>query len=179
MMPKGPHVALTRTAIVLVATAIGPLAHCQGVKRNAAYLELLGNAGGWVSGNYERLLSKGTGDLNIATRLGLTFSANQYDGRIAYHVPLEVLGYVGRGKWRFECGLGYSSFWGTSHLDDERIPEQYKSNRGNWFVPRIGVRMVGDDGTILRIAPMYLWGGWSNGREDSFWSIGIALGWPF
>ena len=152
-------------------------AESQSVRRQAVYAELLGNGGGIVSLNYERMLSRTLNKpLQLSARCGFSMSFDQYDHAPIIHLPFELSAYYGQTKWRPDVGFGYTAFIGTSNLNDPRIPEEYKSNYANWYVVRIGVRRIGGSGGLLRLAPMYIWESHSNGRRSDFWGFGISFG---
>ena len=166
-----------RSRLAFLAVMLTSSAYCQRPNKNGAYVEFLGNAGSWLSLNYEKSLAADKEEANrLAARAGLSFSFNQYVHHIAFHFPLELIGIHGRGKWKLEYGLGYTAYFGTSNLDDDRIPEEYKSNYGSWIIPRIGIRHDGRNRGLFRLAPMYVWEIWSNGRSRSFWSVGLSIG---
>jgi hypothetical protein len=103
-------------------------------------------------------------------------SFNQYDHAPIMHVPFEICAYTGAKRWRPDLGMGYTAFVGFSDLSDARIPAEYKSNFGAWYVARLGVRRIGSRHTLLRLSPMYIWETHSNGRQSDFWGAGISIG---
>lgn len=178
--PRKADVAAMRVPSSLLTTLFSFLciATCaQQRARYSWYLEGLGNAGSIVSANVDRCSRcDSIAAFSFAQRAGLSFTVNDYDHRVAFLIPLEVSAVHGRGTWKLEYGVGFTPYIGTSDLSTDRIPEEYKSNSGSWTVLRVGVRknMIGN--SILRIAPLYVFEHWSNGRRRELWSIGVALG---
>ncbi len=153
------------------------ISYGQSLPRNAGYAEFLGNGGSLLSVNYERQFLSPSADrrLALAARGGLSISFNQYDHAPIVHVPFELCAYTGSKRWRPDLGVGYTAFAGFSDLSDARIPEEYKTNYGAWYVARFGVRRIGGR-NLLRLSPMYIWETHSNGRQSNFWGAGVSIG---
>jgi hypothetical protein len=163
--------------LLLIGCFVSQLSFGQGGVRYSSYFECLGNSGTFISLNVDRCSAcDSLAAFSFAQRVGFSFSFNQYVGRPAFHFPMEVSAIHGRGRWKFEYGVGCTPYIGTSDLSDDRIPVEYKSNHAIWTVFRIGVRKNLQNGGVLRIAPLYVFERWSNGRSSELWSIGIAWG---
>jgi len=99
------------------------------LRNNAAYLELLGNGASLVSVNYERLIPYEKAKYIYNTiRIGFSFSKNRWDKSPIYNLPIELNTLIGKSGHFIELGVGITSFFGTSRLNDSIIPREHKSN---------------------------------------------------
>ena len=117
------------------------------IKQNAVYYELFGNGLFAGSVNYDRLIL-----FNEKSGLILRGGLSWYE-RI---FPLGEINYLtGNQKHHFETGVGYTAF-----------------HEGNLVFIRVGYRLHGDKGLVIRAAPIYC-------VNESFLWFGISVGYQF
>ena len=124
--------------------------------KNAIFGEFFGNAQTIGSANYERIFqSKRKSYVCYSAGSGIGIQGSQYDDNTFFSFPFELGIFIG-SKHNLETSLGCTFFFGTSDLNDPRIPLGYKTNFNYNYSFRLGYRFITDDGLLFRLAPLLL-----------------------
>jgi len=124
--------------------------------RNAYTFDVGGTSQTLFSLHYERIFQpKKFKYTYFSTNIGFGLQGGKYDQNTFFSFPLELNVFVG-GKHSVEAGIGGTLFFGTSDLNNPKVPPEYRTNfyYGNSF--RLGYQFINDNGLLIRAAPMVL-----------------------
>lgn len=148
------------------------------IEKNTFYGEVIGNSQTILSLNYERILKSSNASItHHGMRLGLGIGSNQYDQKTFFSFPLEFNTIIG-DRHNLEIGCGATFLFGTSSLNNPKIPEGYRTNYNYLFILRVGYRHITNNGFLFRLAPLLLFEKsppQSNNFKPKF-SLGISFG---
>jgi len=125
-------------------------------KKNVVYLEIGGNAFTFMSLNYERTLSMEKKELlQLAFRLGGSFTETTFDSTITYSTPTEINLLIGKnrlskGSNYLELGVGYTPFFSSSDLVATNIPSHQNHSFYYLMSFRVGYRFVMENSVLFR-----------------------------
>jgi hypothetical protein len=140
---------------LLFSSPILSFAQLDSTIHNVGYVEVFGNSGGLLSINYARIFRVSKNNtVWMACRAGFSIINKSVDSSSIYNFPLEMSGFIGRGKHHLEIGAGYTPGFGTSNLKSPGLPPNDRINRFYAYLFRCGYLLTMSDDFILRISPV-------------------------
>lgn len=124
------------------------------LRKNAVYVQALGNSRTVLSLNYEKRLFQSPNNLAyFFGRIGSSIGKNSFDSTLFYVLPLEFIVVIGKRTHFFEAGVGVTLNFGNSELKALNIPENVNSNFYYFYPVRFGYRLV-EDNFFFRVSPL-------------------------
>jgi hypothetical protein len=174
---------MKRSAILLTFVVFGLRCFSQNDSINgsrnlhALYLEAIGNANSILSANYEHFLYIPHHYSSFfALRAGFSVYALP-DSTFAFSIPLEFSYNFGWKIHFIETSIGWTGAFGRPYTAYSDSPVVTHRGYQHAYILRIGYRLMGHDGILIRAAPLLEY--YKDITYRFYLSFGVSLGFAF